>query len=42
MGACTASDVLATVGAIERAFAKAGYARPAVAAAAETLRTFTA
>ncbi|HEY8038761.1 MAG TPA: alanine--glyoxylate aminotransferase family protein [Polyangiaceae bacterium] len=42
MGACTASDVLATVGAIERAFAKAGYARPAVAAAAEALRTFTA
>jgi alanine-glyoxylate transaminase/serine-glyoxylate transaminase/serine-pyruvate transaminase len=38
MGACRASDVLATVGAVERAFAASGHARRAVAAAAEALR----
>ena len=38
MGVCNANDVLATVGAIERAFAKAGYSRGAVAAASNALR----
>jgi alanine-glyoxylate transaminase/serine-glyoxylate transaminase/serine-pyruvate transaminase len=38
MGACGPSDVLATVGAVERALAAAGHARPGVAAAADALR----
>lgn len=38
MGACSPGDVLATVGAVERALAASGHARPGVAAAAEKLR----
>jgi alanine-glyoxylate transaminase/serine-glyoxylate transaminase/serine-pyruvate transaminase len=38
MGACSASDVLATVGAIERALAKSGYVRQGVGAASDALR----
>jgi alanine-glyoxylate transaminase/serine-glyoxylate transaminase/serine-pyruvate transaminase len=39
MGACGPSDVLATVGAVERALAAAGHAGHGVAAAADALRT---
>jgi alanine-glyoxylate transaminase/serine-glyoxylate transaminase/serine-pyruvate transaminase len=39
MGACGPSEALATVGAVERAFARSGRARAAVAAAADALRT---
>jgi alanine-glyoxylate transaminase/serine-glyoxylate transaminase/serine-pyruvate transaminase len=38
MGACSAGDVLATVGAIERALAKAGHVRHGVGAASDALR----
>jgi alanine-glyoxylate transaminase/serine-glyoxylate transaminase/serine-pyruvate transaminase len=38
MGACSASDVLATVGAVERALAKGGYACHGTGAASDALR----